>query len=553
VSCLWASNLAFHLPRSFSQKCRMGSKFIPAQFRSAIIAVVLVVSSVPLQVRAQAVSIDAAKLPRIGTVDERFASYNIEMAEVTGGNFWKPYHGQSSAAAQATQPAQSASTPAGMNPNMYQYRAPVDLTNPRLRKLAAALGPAYVRVSGTWANSVYFADSDNSPDKAPAGFSGVLARKEWKGVIDFVHAVNGELVTSFATSTGTRNAQGVWTPKEASAWLAYTKSVGGQIAAAEFMNEPTYAAMGGAPKGYSAADYGRDVAVFGPWLNRNSPGTVFLGPGSVGEGPVAIEMGGMLHSEDLLRATGPAFDIFSYHLYAAASQRCASMGDKGQTTEAAALSQEWLSRSEKIDEYYASLRDRFEPGKPLWITETADAACGGNPWASTFLDTFRYLIQHGSLARRGVKVIMHNTLAASDYGLLDQNTFEPRPNYWGMLLWRKLMGTTVLDPQVSVAPNTYVYAQCLKGQRGGVTLLIINADRHRSFDLNLPTASERYTLTAKKLEDTTVELNGTPLRLTSSGDLPQVEGEPVNAGRVSFAPTSITYLSIANAGNANCQ
>jgi len=64
---------------------------------------------------------------------------------------------------------------------------------PHLRKFAAAPGPAYVRVSGTWANSVYFADSDNSQDKAPAGFSGVLARKEWKGVIDFVHAVNGEL------------------------------------------------------------------------------------------------------------------------------------------------------------------------------------------------------------------------------------------------------------------------------------------------------------------------------------------------------------------------
>ena len=71
-----------------------------------------------------------------------------------------------------------------------------------------------------------------------------------------------------------------------------------------------------------------------------------------------------------------------------------------------------------------------------------------------------------------------------------------------------------------------------KASRGGVTLLVINADRQRSFDLNLPTASERYTLTAKQLEDTTVELNGKPLRLTSSGDLPQFKGEPVNAGRV---------------------
>jgi heparanase len=531
----------------------MARRSVPIQLWGPLIAVVLVLASMSLGVRAQEVSLDPAKMPRLGTVDERFASYNIEMAEVTGGNFWKPYqHSGSSEVARATPAAQSGSAPAGMNPDMYQYRPPIDLSNPRLRRLAAALGPAYVRVSGTWANSVYFADSDDPSTKAPVGFSGVLTRKEWKGVIDFVHAVNGGLVTSFATSVGTRNAQRVWTPKEASDWLAYTKSIGGRIAAAEFMNEPTYAAMGGAPKSYNAADYARDIAMFGPWLKQNSPGTIFLGPGSVGEGPFAIDMGGMLHSEDLLKATGPAFDIFSYHLYAAASERCASMGDKVQTTAAAALSAEWLFRPRKINDFYASLRDRFEPGKSLWITETADAACGGNPWASTFLNTFRYLVEHASLARRGVKVIMHNTLASSDYGLLDQNTLEPRPNYWASVLWHKLMGTIVLDPQVPVAPNVYVYAQCLTGRRGGVTLLVINADLQRSFDLNMPAASERYTLSAKQLEDTTVELNGTPLRLTSSGDLPQFEGEPVNAGRVSFAPTSITYLSIANAGNANC-
>ena len=492
-------------------------------------------------------------MPRIDALDERFVSYNIEMAEVTGGNFWKPYDNKTPAATHATKTGQSASTPAGMDPNMYQYRPPIDLSNPSLRKLAAELGAAYVRVSGTWANSVYFANSDNPPDKVPAGFSAVLTRKEWKGVIDFVHAVNGELVTSFATSIGTRNAEGVWTPNEADAWLAYTKSVGGRIAAAEFMNEPTFAAMGGAPKDYNAADYGRDTGVFGAWLKQNSPGTVFLGPGSVGEGPFAMEMGRVLRSEDLLRATGPAFDIFSYHLYAAASQRCAGMGEKYQTTLEAALSEGWLSRPEEIDEYYASLHKHFEAGKPLWITETADAACGGNPWASTFLDTFRYLIEHASLARRGVKVIMHNTLASSDYGLLDQNTFEPRPNYWASILWHKLMGTTVLDPQVSALPNTYVYAQCLPGRVGGVTLLIINADRKRSLDLSLPTAGERYTLTAKQLEDTSVELNGNMLQVTSSGALPQLKGDSVNSGRVRFAPTTITYLTIANAGNANCE
>ncbi|HET9086540.1 MAG TPA: hypothetical protein VFN53_03350, partial [Acidobacteriaceae bacterium] len=99
-----------------------------------------------------------ATMSRVGTVDERFQSYNIEMLEVTGGDFWKPY---SKAQKTVTKPAQASSNiPAGMNPDMYQYRPPIDLTNPRRRKLAAALGPAYVRVSGTWANTTYFQDSN---------------------------------------------------------------------------------------------------------------------------------------------------------------------------------------------------------------------------------------------------------------------------------------------------------------------------------------------------------------------------------------------------------
>ena len=116
-----------------------------------------------------------------------------------------------------------------------------------------------------------------------------------------------------------------------------------------------------------------------------------------------------------------------------------------QTTADAALSEEWLGRTDATLAFYRKLRDAFAPGKPLWLTETADAACGGNPSARTFLDTFRYLDQLGRLARQGVEVVAHNTLVASDYGLLDDVTLTPKPNYWGALLWRKLMDTKVLE------------------------------------------------------------------------------------------------------------
>ena len=494
-----------------------------------------------------------ATMSRVGTVDERFQSYNVEMLEVTGGNFWKPYGNPSSAGAKPVQP--SSNVPIGMNPDMYQYRAPIDLTNLRRRKLAAALGPAYVRVSGTWANTTYFYDANGpAPKTPPKGFNGVLTRQQWKGVIDFANAVNARVVTSFATGVGTRNNAGLWTPREATKVLAYTQSIGGDIAAAEFMNEPTAASMGGAPKGYDAAAYGRDLSVFRPFIKKAAPNLVILGPGSVGEGgAMVLPAGILLRSEDLLKAAGPVFDAFSYHFYGAVSNRCASLGANGLTTEDAALSDEWLSRTDTVEAFYANLRDRFEQGKPLWITETADAACGGNPWASTFLDTFRYLNQLGSMAQRGVQVVMHNTLDASDYGLLDESTLAPRPDYWAALLWRKLMGTTVLNPGTFSAAGLHVYAHCLREKPGGVTVLVINANRTAPQSLDLSLAAERYTITAGNLMSNQVELNGDELSLGADDALPQLTGMPTAAGNLIFAPVSITFLAIPNANNPACQ
>src|SRR5580658_8367264 len=187
---------------------------------------------------ADPVFVDAAKMPVLATVDTRFQSFNIEMLEVTGGRFWKPY-----------KVAKPGSLVAGPGVDLYEYRPPIDLTQDRLRKLAAALGPAFLRVSGTWANSTYFQDTDGpSPATLPRGFTGVLTRRQWNGVVAFSHAVNAELVVSFATSGGSRDARGVWTLDQARAFVEYTKSIGGRIAAAEFMNEPSVADRGCAPK-----------------------------------------------------------------------------------------------------------------------------------------------------------------------------------------------------------------------------------------------------------------------------------------------------------------
>jgi hypothetical protein len=475
-------------------------------------------------VLARELPVTPGTMARIGTIDERFQSYNVEMVEVTGGRFWKPYGPKTS----------------DVHSDLYAHRAPIDLTNARLRRLAARLAPAYVRVSGTWANTTYFAVTDSPPSAPPPGFNGILSHQQWRGVIDFSQSVGAQIVTSFAISPGTRDATGVWTPDQARRFLAYTRSIGGTIAAAEFMNEPNLAETGGAPAGYDAAGYGRDFKVFHSFVKKNFPEIKVLGPGTVGETASA---------SDLLAASGPGgVDAFSYHHYGTLSERCS-----GTSAPDAALSEEWLSRTDQTLTFYRFLRDKFESGKPIWLTETAEAACGGNRWAATFLDTFRYLDQLGRLARAGVQVVVHNTLAASDYGLLDENAFAPRPNYWGALLWRQLMGSTVLDSGVPIQTGLHVYAHCQRGTTGGVSLLIINTDRNAPHSLMLPTASLRYTLEAASLRDADVRLNGRPLALDPGDELPPIAGVPTTANTVTFKQATITFLAISAAGNNSCR
>jgi hypothetical protein len=511
------------------------------------IGIAIAIVALPGKIAAQAPSLDPSHLPRLGTIDERFQSYNLEMVEVTGGQFWKPYRTNTSAATSRTA-VNAGNVPTTGRPDLFEYRPPIDLANTRLRKLAAGLAPAYLRVSGTWANTTYFADSDETPATPPDGYRAVLSRARWKAVVDFAHAVNADIVTSMAVSLGARDAAGLWQSDQARRLLAYTKTVGGRIAAAEFMNEPNLPAMGGAPKGYDAAAYGRDFTAFAAFMKASEPGTIILGPGSVGETTAAPSSAEFIGTRDLLAASGPGIDAFSYHHYGALSQRCS--GIPGETVPEAALSEEWLARTDRTRAFYQSLRDEFAQGKAMWLTETAEAACGGNPWASTFLDTFRYLDQLGRLARAGVQIVAHNTLAASDYGLLDETTFRPRPNYWAALLWHRLMGTVVLDG--GVHERVHLYAHCRRGAHGGVTLLAINTSRTKAAALRLQAASERYTMSADDLQSGDVKLNGTTLALGSNEDLPDLVGVASPPGATELAPATITFLTIANAGNPAC-
>ena len=477
---------------------------------------------------------ELAALPPVGTVDARFLSYNVEMVEITGGRFWRPYGSPGT--------------------DRHEYRPPIDLADPKLRAAAKALAPAYVRYSGTWANATWFADGDTPPAKAPEGFDQVLTRQQWRGAIDFAKATGSEIVTSFAVSTGTRDAKGVWQADTAARWLAYTKQIGGHIAATEFANEPNMISLTKPPAGYTAADYRRDYTTFAAWLRKASPQTLLLAPGyaELGEPTRTLSRRNktieQFEANELLTAELPQPDAYSFHFYGGGSERC---GGKimGHSPEKA-LGAPWLDAVDPAIARMAAERDKAAPGKPLWNTESGETACGGNPWASAFADTFRFVDTLGRSARQGVKVFMHNTLAASDYALLDDETHDPRPNYWAAVLWKRTMGTTVLAAPASPAPQIRIYAHCLPTRRGGVGLAVINTgDAQQTVPLGA--AGNIWTIQAPSLDSKALTINGA--RPALEGDrLTGIEAARIS-GDVVAPARSITFAAFEKAGNPVCR
>jgi len=474
-----------------------------------------------------AINLDIKNLKQVAEVDKRYQSFNIEMCEVVGGDFWIPYD--------LLDPDKVRS---GGFAALKRGIPPIDLSEKKLRMLASALGPTYVRVSGTWANTTYFQDNDQPKlDQAPEGYENVLTRKEWKGVIDFCDAVDGKLVTSFAISDGIRDKEGNWTPDQIKPLINYTKSIGGEIVAAEMFNEPSFASRGGAPDGYDASTFARDFSAFKSFVQAAVPEMKILGPGSTGEGGLFPAEEAMSTDNLFAAVPKPEFDIFSYHFYGGASERC-----MGGLTPEDALTEEWLSKTELGLKYYENARDRYQPDATIWLTETAEAACGGDPWAATYVDCFRYLEQLGRLAKKGVQVVMHNTLAASEYALLEQDTHDPRPNYWAALLWNRLMGTKVYDAGIS-GEGTDIFVHSLKNRPGGLAVLIVNpGEDWRS--VNIPVTAEQYLLTADELLTKRVKLNGKVLQLTADDMLPVINGKTISPGEVRLPPHSILFLAI---------
>ena len=220
---------------------------------------------------AQFVKLNPEALCELHIGNERLVSYNVEMAEVTGGTFWKAYT-----------PGQIAGTApfqmkGGLNANIFaegglmQYYDPIDLYDEKLRTLAKEIGPSWVRVSGSWATKTYYDFDGHTGGKVPEGYGAVLNRQQWVGVLDFCKAMGAKLLISVADCEGLHHADEPWNPSQAQQIFALSKEYGKPIDAVEFVNEPNLLEMSGCPKGYTSELYAKNQDIFARWLRKITP------------------------------------------------------------------------------------------------------------------------------------------------------------------------------------------------------------------------------------------------------------------------------------------
>jgi heparanase 1 len=479
----------------------------------------------------------------VATIDARYLSVAVDTAQVVGATFWSPDAGPE--------------VPGGSHPV-----APYDFARPRLRRLAQELAPAYLRIGGTTADKVFYDLSATPVAAPPIPYRAVLTRAQWDGLNAFATALDYRVVFTLNAGPGPRDANDVWQPDNARALLEYTHARQYPVALWDFGNEANAFPVTIGP-GYSvsAEQFARDAAAARSLVDTTTPGALLAAPSSA-VWPVIGELF-PLSTDFLAAGGGRAIDVVTWHYYPQQSHRCLLATRRASVDRM--LDPSTLDELDTWAAHVESVRDRYASGKPVWLGESGNAQCGGEPGVSdAFVSGFWWLDELGRLARRGQSVLVRQTLSGSNYGLIDDVTLAPRPDYWTSVLWRRLIGVRVLDAPAGSDSLLRVYAHCTRAgapdaHPGGVTLAVLNLDRSSAVSLVLDRfgdIADVYELSSPDVTSAEIRLNGAVLHAGDDGAPPElaplVVHRTANGLRAHFGPATYGFVVLPDAAAPAC-
>ncbi|TKY45492.1 Heparanase protein 1 [Spatholobus suberectus] len=339
------------------------------------------------------------------------------------------------------------------------------------------------------------------------------------------------------------NWVGDWNPNNAISLMKYTISKGYKIDSYEFGNE---LCAEGVSARVDSVQYAKDITRLRHIVNllypNASPRPKVLGPA------------GFYDKEwfdSFLQNVGPGVvDGVTHHIYNLGAGVDKDLIKRVQDPH-------FLSKIAKTYKSVAGAVKEFTPWAAPWVGEAGGAYnSGGKDVSHTFANGFWYLGQLGMTSTLNHKVYCRQTLIGGNYGLLNTTTFIPNPDYYGALLWHWLMGSDVLSVSHDGSPFLRTYAHCSK-KGPGIIVLLINMSNSTIFNVSLVndmnlypetvdmTMREEYHLTPKdgNIQSDVVRLNGTPLELTKSLDIPEMKPKLVDpSSPIKVGPDSIVFV-----------
>ena len=466
----------------------------------------------------------------VAKVPDRYLSFAVDLSQVVGGRWWNP-------AADAVEWGSGT------------LRAPeFSFDRPMLDLLVGALDPAYLRIGGSESDKAHYdlgAGQGRQPT-VPHGYESAMTAAQWDAIQAFVARHDLGLVFTLNAGPAARDRQGRWQGENVAQLLAYTAERRYRVDAWELGNEVNvFFAVHGPKAQITPGQYARDLRAARALVDRYTPGVKLAGQGSA-YWPVLGEPLGALYGflPGYLKEAGDLVDLVAWHYYPQQSRR-GPLGSR-RAHPARLLDPANLDEAGHWAAKINGWRDAYAPGRPVWLGETGNAQYGGEPGLSdVFLGGLWWLDQLGLMARLGQEVVVRQSLTGMNYGLLDEETLEPRPDYWHSLLWKRLMGPQVLATMARGENADRLRAYAHAGtEPGAVTVLAINLDPAREALLVFPELEGRgrelYAVTAPDPLGQTVLLSGEVLAL-SGGALPPLRG--VRREEVRLEPLSYAFVS----------
>ncbi|XP_071116310.1 heparanase-like [Haliotis cracherodii] len=378
----------------------------------------------------QSVSVTVATDKEIATIDDHFVGVTIDSAEIPIAFNW----------------------------------GGLDLRSPKVRTLAKALSPSYLRIGGTAGDFNTFDPTGHGGTSANSTFTGAI----WDNLNDFVRAVGWDLVFGLNVL---KRKDGQWDPENAKELMSYSYARNYKMPAFELGNEPEYF-----PEPFtntiSGAQLGRDFVHLREIL-KSTPGfesTLVIGPDVTGiSGPRSILF------ENFFKGEGSkAVDRITFHQYYAYE-----VGVTVDTCLNPKVLDSLISDIHRVRNVTAP----SNPDTPVWLGETSSFYGGGAPDISDrYVAGFLWLDKLGVASRMGLKGVLRQSYYGQNYSLIEPHTFEPYPDYWLTLLYKRLVGNKVLSVQTNSSNSFRVYAHCARQNSvynykpGSVVVYIVNVN-----------------------------------------------------------------------------